>query len=235
MATLDEVLTPERTPLLHLHSAADWARLGNGAAPARYEDYEGGDEERAQLARCALIDFSILPRIGFRGPQAENFLASKGYVLPAVPNQAIDQKGGGLIARLSASEFLLLGSLLDEGARVQREEAVWQQTDQACYMLPRQDTHAWLALTGTYAEEVLSKLCGVDLRSGSFAPGAVAQTSVARLNTIIINTSSTALPCFYLLIDSPSACYFWLALLDAMKEFGGNPVSVNVLREHLVA
>jgi hypothetical protein len=34
----------------------------------------------------------------------------------------------------------------------------------------------------------MAKLCGVDLRSAAFAPGAVAQTSAARINVIVINS-----------------------------------------------
>ena len=55
------------------------------------------------------------------------------------------------MARLSASEYLLLGSLADQGARVASEEQGWVQDARRNYLLPRQDSHAWLQLSGSIA------------------------------------------------------------------------------------
>ncbi|MCR6629846.1 MAG: hypothetical protein NVV74_07215 [Magnetospirillum sp.] len=74
---------------------------------------------------------------------------------------------------------------------------------------------------------MLAKLCGVDLRRHVFADGAVAQTSVARLNGILIRQGED----FHLLADSASAEYLWDCLVDAMAEFGGSVAGVN----HLLA
>ncbi|MCH2338996.1 MAG: sarcosine oxidase, partial [Pseudomonas sp.] len=97
------------------------------------------------------------------------------------------------------------------------------------YLLPRQDSHAWLLLTGAHVSEVMAKLCGVDLRPQAFAPGSVAQTSAARISVIVIHAPIAELPALHIFCDRASACYFWDALLDAMAEFGGQPVGIDSL------
>lgn len=236
MATLEDTLTAKRTPLYHLLQASQnrpdgWTHLGGYVIDAGQD--EANEMTRAQLARCALTDLSALARVGLRGKNAAAVLNGYHYRLPTTPNQALHQEDGSLVARLSASEYLLLGSLADDGARITRDEAAWQAESQGSYTLPRQDTHAWLALTGQHASDVMAKLCGVDLSPATFPAGKVAQTSVARINAIVINDGHANLPCLHLLVDSASACYFWPALLDAMQEFRGRAVSIMALRNHL--
>lgn len=181
------------------------------------------------VERCALIDLTDLPRVGFRGVDAAGWLTARGYSLPQVPNQARVCGDGTLVARLSQTEYLLLGSLADRGQRVAGEEAGWVLDEQRNYLLPRQDSHAWLQLSGKHVAEVMAKICGVDLRAGAFPVGSVAQTSVARLNVIVINAGSAELAKFYLLCDRASVAYFQAAVLDAMGEFGGVPVTLDEL------
>ena len=215
----------ERSPLYPLQQGAHLATLAHGSIVARY----GEHEEHALLQRCALIDLSNLPRVGFRGPDSAAYLQARGYRLPELPNQALQQQDGSLVARLSQTEYLLLGSLQDMGARIAVEEAAWEQDEQRNYLLPRQDSHAWLQLTGNRSAEVMAKLCGVDLRVQAFAIGAVAQTSAARINVIVINAGSAQLPALHILCDRASVQYFWGALLDAMEEFEGGPVGIDAL------
>lgn len=181
------------------------------------------------LEHCALVDLTDLPRMGLRGADSAAWLNARGYLLPGAPNHALAQPDGGWVARLSQSEYLLLGSLADRGARITAEEAGWQLDGTAHYLLPRQDSHAWLTLTGRHAAQVMAKVCGVDLRPEAFPSGAVAQTSAARINVIAINAGDDRLPRLHLLCDRPSLAYFHSALLDAMAEFGGQPVTLDAL------
>lgn len=178
------------------------------------------------IERCALIDLTDLPRVGFRGPDAAAWLSERGYTLPDLPNRAVVGADGTLVARLSQTEYFLLGNLTDRGQRIAEEEAGWQYSERRNYLLPRQDSHAWLQLSGRHVAEVMAKICGVNLRSDAFPVGSVAQTSVARLNVIVINAGSAELAKFYLLCDRASAAYFQTAVLDAMDEFGGVPASL---------
>ncbi|WP_419736559.1 sarcosine oxidase subunit gamma [Pseudomonas sp. COR18] len=181
------------------------------------------------LQQCALIDLTDLPRVGFRGPHSAAYLQARGFSLPEAPNRAVTQADGSHVARLSQSEYLLLGSLADRGARIADEEARWVLDPSANYLLPRQDSHAWLQLSGVCSAEVMAKLCGVDLRAQAFAPGAVAQTSAARINVIVVNLGGSAEPTFQILCDRASLAYFREALLDAMAEFDGQLLSLDAL------
>lgn len=215
----------ERSPLYDLYGNAPLTLLGERLFVA------GSQSDSEQLQRCALIDLSNLPRLGLRGTDSAAYLQGKGYQLPDAPNQARLQSSGERVLRLSQTEYFLLGSLTDGGARIASDEAGWRYDDgQASYLLPRQDSHAWLALTGAHLPELLAKVCGVDLGADAFSIGAVAQTSVARLNAIVVNAGTEKLPVFQLLCDRASAHYLWGALLDAMQEFGGKPAGIEALQ-----
>lgn len=179
------------------------------------------------LHTCALTDLTDLARVGFRGGDSAACLQARGYRLPSLPNQAVRQEDGGWIARLSQTEYLLLGSLADEGARVAAAEAEWVQDAQRNYLLPRQDSHAWLQLSGVHGSAVMAKLCGVDLRAGAFPVGAVAQTSAARINVIVVNVGSDERPALQLLFDRASLAYLREAMLDAMDEFDGGLIGLG--------
>jgi sarcosine oxidase subunit gamma len=225
MITLNAKDFRERSPLQVLQQQAQLASLGDSLIVSRYN---AGDET-AQFETCALIDLSNLARVGFRGVDAAEHLVAEGFDLPEMPNRCVSQRDGSHVARLSQTEYFLLGSLHDAGAKVQKLEREWRQSAKACYMLPRQDSHAWLVLTGEHVSAVMAKVCGVDLRPQAFSVGAVAQTSVARMSAVIINGTSSTVPLFHILCDRASALYLWGALLDAMQEFGGKPVGLDVL------
>jgi sarcosine oxidase subunit gamma len=181
------------------------------------------------LQQCAMVDLTGLPRVGFRGAQSGEYLQSRGFSLPDKPNQAVTQPDGSHVARLSQTEYLLLGSLRDRGERIADEEARWELDHLANYLLPREDSHAWMQLSGLHTAEVMAKLCGVDLRSAAFAEGAVAQTSAARINVIVINISSESHTIFHILCDRASLEYFKGALMDAMAEFDGRTLQMDAL------
>lgn len=175
---------------------------------------------------CQLQDQTDLPRVGFRGTQSAEYLTARGFTLPGAPNQASAQADGSWVARLSQNEYLLLGSPQDQGQRIADEEARWELDHRANYLLPRQDSHACVRLSGGVIAQVMAKLCGVDLSFPAFKPGTVAQTSVARVNAIVIHTGSVELPAFHILWDRASKAYFEGALRDALEEFGGVAQSV---------
>jgi sarcosine oxidase subunit gamma len=182
------------------------------------ENSQPGSAKTA-LQPCALLDLTDLPRVGFRGSHSAEYLRGRHFVLPQQPNQALTQADGSHVARLSQTEYFILGSTTDQGQRIADEEARWELDHQANYLLPRQDSHAWLQLRGDCIAEVMAKVCGVDLRAQAFPAGAVAQTSVARINAIVINIGGSTVPCFQILFDRASREYFTAALLDALQEF----------------
>ena len=185
------------------------------------EQHRLGHEALTPLPACKLADLTDLPRVGFRGSHSAEYLRGRDFVLPDAPNRAVAQADGSYVARLSQNEYLLLGSPEDRGQRMADEEARWELDHQANFLLPRQDSHACFQLTGRDLSTTMAKLCGVDLSPQAFGPGAVAQTSAARVNVIVINSGSEQQASFHILCDRASKAYFHGALLDAMQEFSG--------------
>jgi sarcosine oxidase subunit gamma len=188
------------------------------------QQHSAGQPALALLPTCALTDLTDLPRVGFRGADSAPYLQRRGFVLPDAPNHAVTQVEGSYAVRLSQTEYLLLGSAQDQGQRIADEEARWELDHQANYLLPRQDSHAWFQLSGEQLPEVMAKLCGVDMSPQVFGPGAVAQTSAARINVIVVNATSAQQPRLFILCDRASKAYFHEALMDALYEFSGLPV-----------
>ena len=190
----------------------------------------GRSDETATAARLGLADLSPLPRTGFKGAGALDWLAGQGFAIGEPSNRAYAQTDGLLAAKLAPTEALILGPLDGDGAALDRLAEAWSiDTAGACYAVPRRESHAWFRVTGGAAPAMFAKLCAVDLRSAKFPDRAIAQTSLARQNGIVIRDDLSATPAYHLLADSASAEYLWRVLLDAMAEFDGAPVGRDAL------
>lgn len=176
---------------------------------------------QAATASHTLTDLTGRPRVGVRGADSRGYLQAHGFTLPERPNQATSQGDACLVAALSQTEFLVLAGEQETGDRVASLEASWELSSQANYLLPRQDSHAWLMLRGPRSGEVMAKVCAVDLRPQCFEVGCVAQTSVARVNAIVIHGQIGGEPAYHLLFDRCSLAYMEGALCDALEEFNG--------------
>jgi sarcosine oxidase subunit gamma len=205
----------------------------NSGAVALDFGRSAAEAETAKL--LGLADLSPLPRTGFKGTGAVEWLQAQGLEIGAESNRGYRQAGGEVALRLAPTEIFLIGSLAGGGALIERLNQAWSWGSEKPrkligYPMPRADSHAWFALSGRAAPEMFAKICGVDLRLDKFEPGRIAQTSIAKMSGIILRQDQGATPVFHLLADSASADYLWEALLDAMAEFGGAPVGVAALR-----
>lgn len=181
-----------------------------------------------RASHCGLTDLTLLARTGFRGARAEAHLTACGFPVPEKPNQAAVTPDGELVLRLAPREFWVLGSLKDMGRKV-TELTTMPVSDGRCYPLYCQDSHGWLVLSGDTGARVMAKLCAIDMSDGAFPELSVAQTSVARVNTVVVRHSINSIPAFSLLFDSGYVPYMWEVMLDAMDEFGGAPVGISAL------
>ena len=183
----------------HIALGAEFEQIGDTLLVSNY----GSSEEIAQAKSLALIDLSTLPRTGFKGAGATTWATSQGVKIPERPNLALLQKDQGLVVRLSYHELLILSNIDPLSTQIERLDsmAVGPQT----YTLPRADSHCWLAVTGSQAAEMFSKVCGVDLRPHKFANKAVAQTSVAKASAIVVRHDLGTTHCFYVLTDVSAA------------------------------
>ncbi len=201
----------------------------NGAAVAAGF---GDPEAEAQAARSmGIADLSPLPRVGYKGRGALDWARAHGVIIDENNNVAARQKGGGWAARLADSEVVVIDDLSGAGGLVHKIESEWSMDNaEGGYLVNRQGANFWFTVTGEHSAEMFAKICGVDLRVKKFPAGAIAQTSVARTNCIVIRADLGDTLAYHMLGDSASAQYQWECVLDAMAEFDGRPVGIEALR-----
>ena len=220
-----------RRSFVYRELAACGARFGRVAGAAVALDFGEPETERRALGRLGLCDLSPLPRVGFKGPAALDWLRTRRVAGLDLDNRAGIRKGGALVARLAPTEVLILGNLTGRGNLCDRlETALDADPKPGCYKVLRRDGSFHFLLGGAHAAESMATVCGVDLRARAFPAGSVAQTSVARMSMIVIAVSLGEIPAFHLLGDSASASYAWGVLVDAMTGFGGKPVGLDAVR-----
>jgi sarcosine oxidase, subunit gamma len=215
-----------------LASGARFAPVNGGAIAIDF----GAPEAELEIARrLGLADLSPLPRTGFKGAGAVEWLQSQGVEIGPDSNRGYRQAGGETALRLAPTEIFLISSLDGSTGLIDRLDAAWSWGTERPrrpigYPMPRADSHAWFAISGKHAPEMLAKICGIDFRLHKFANGRIAQTSIAKMNGIVLRQDFGERAGFHLLADSASAKYLWQCLLDAMAEFAGAPVGVAALR-----
>ena len=187
--------------------------------------------EAAQAESLGLADLTPFPRIGFKGWNIGPWLASAGAEMGEASNRAYPQTAGTRIARLAPGEALVLADRNGTGPLIETLDQAWSMAEaDGCFRVARDETSCWLLLAGAHAPSMLAKVCAVDLRPQAFAPDAIAQTNVARLNVIVIRGDIGPVPAFDLITDIASAVYLWDALLDAMAEYDGAPIGLAAIR-----
>ena len=203
--------------------------LKEGAQFQEYNDHviavkygTSSNQEVLRAQNLGLADVTPLPRTGFKGHAAINWLRGQGLTIGNINNRAYRQKNGVLAARLADSEVLILNPLhTQENPCITLEKNYTDAHPAHCYSVPRFNSNAWLIVTGQNASAMFAKICGVDLRLNKFTNGFIAQTSIARINGVIIRDNFKDTPAFHLLFDSASTDYMWSCLKDAFAEFDG--------------
>ena len=213
-------------------AGASFSEIGGAAVALDFGDPDG---EAQAARRLGLADLSVLPHTGFKGAGVVAWLRGQGVEVSEEPNWAPRQAGGGLAVRQAAAEVMILGDLSGDGGWPERLKQAWwaepvPPPSPRGFPMPRDETHAWLAVTGAHAAAMFAKLCAVDLRVPAFPQGRVAQTSIARLNGVLVRDDRGGVPFFHLLADCAAAEYLWDCLRDAMAEFDGAPVGLTALR-----
>ncbi|MEX2124458.1 MAG: hypothetical protein WD795_11250 [Woeseia sp.] len=211
-----------------LADGAHFAELSGCAIASSYG--ASIEEESARARELGLVDLSPLPRTGFRGRRALEWLKKAGLHVGDDNNFSWLQEDGSILARLADTEALLLGDLSNNsGTCAQLDSGVAEEEPESCYHVPRRDLSAWFLVTGALADVMFAKLCGVDMRRAKLPSGMIAQTSIARMNAISIRSNLGDMPAYHLVFDSASADYLWRALKDAMTEFDGKPVGYDAI------
>jgi sarcosine oxidase subunit gamma len=211
------------------------------AAGASFVEANGGaiaegfgpniDAEIAVAKRLALADLSLLPHFGFKGRETVDWLRSQGVDVGDQDNLAYRQMDGALAAKLAPREVLLVSDVAgssDVCHRLADTASIDEEIE--AFPVPRGDGYFWFLVSGAHAGAMFAKICGVDLRPEKIPQLEIAQTSVARMNVVIIRDNLGDTPAYHVLGDVASASYLWTCLRDAMEEFGGDLIGHRAVR-----
>jgi sarcosine oxidase subunit gamma len=169
-----------------------------------------------------LACLSHLARIGFKGRGTADWLEAEGVAVPAAPNRWRRDASGALIARLGAQDFLIADDLDGASGLPQRLAASWHSAAQrGAYPVPRQHGLVTLALGGERTDEVLARLCAVDLSAHAFDADAIAQTQLALTSAIVMRSAVTGPPGYRIYVDTSLALYVWDVLDEVAQSLGG--------------
>ena len=233
--SIDPLSTHYRSPLYRKLQAlgTEFMEINGYAVP-----YTVGESVIQSFApeQLALCDLSGMPRIGVKGAKSADWLLGEGFIIPTDSNSALRQNDGALLARLAPNEFLLLGeetcSYPSIEKLVQIDKFPSKTTDHGKpFIVPRQFSQIWFRVIGCKSADTLAKLCAVDFRDSKFKDLQIAQTSVARLNAIVLRHDLGGISGFHILVDTASAEYLWDCLIDAGEEHALRVVGLKVLEE----
>ena len=171
------------------------------------------------ISNLTRSDLTGVPVILIQG-EVSDILKQHFVQIPAKPGDLVEVSGG-LLARLTPTEFYLFGrslaANLPSAATVDDSFAKNQRFAHATDI-----THgkAVLRLAGVAASEVLSKICGLDFHQTVFPSQHVTQTSAAKIKTLIARYDEGETPTYFLHVNRPLGQYFWETMWDAGQEFG---------------
>ena len=177
------------------------------------------------LATVAIVDLSPLPRFGVKGPGAEGALRALGFALPTEPNRWAVLDGGGLVARLGRSEFLIEEDIA--GGQVGRVREALADGAPGVYPVPRFDLA--LALVGPNVQALWDQTCSFDARELAATPGLVVLTTMIGVSVTVLRTEFLEHEGLRIWCDGTFGRYFFETLTEIARELGGGIAGIGDL------
>lgn len=178
------------------------------------------DDRPDRSAKLGICDLSALPRIGLKGPGAADWLSARGVPVPDQPNTWSVLEGGGVVARLARTEFLVEDGF--SGKTVARLAPDLKPGSPGVYPVPRQDCA--LALTGELVNELLVQTCNVDFTARTRDARVVTLTLMVGVSVTVLQQRLAGTDCWRLWCDGTSGPYLWETLTGIAAELGGGAV-----------
>lgn len=169
-------------------------------------------------SQLSVADLTGVPVILIQG-EAGDLLNQHFAQIPTRPGDLVEV-GGGLLARLTPTELYLFG--LSPNAELPSAAAIEDSLAKGQRFAHATDyTHGKviIRLAGAAAAELLSKICGLDFDHTVFPNLHVAQTSAAKIKTLIARYDVVNVPTYFLHVNRPLGQYFWEIIWDAGQEF----------------
>ena len=208
-----------RSPLHDLLSAErpDWAEVHGMQTAFRLPD----DEVTGSIM---LADATCLPRMGVKGPDAQEWLRSQHMSVPEEANAWTRTTQGVIVARLARSEFFLEDK--PGGQTVERLRSSLAPAP-GLYPVHRQD--AALALAGERVNELLAQTCNVNFKAYATGERTVIMTSMVGVSVLVLSDQSQGTPVLRIWCDGTFGPYLWETLLAVAREQGGRAVGFGRL------
>ncbi len=159
-----------------------------------------------------------------RGIGAEAVL-SGAYHTPQMAIGSVTTVPDGILARLRRDEFLLLTADL----KAAMDHLASKPAGTLITLTDITHGRAVIYLGGTRAPDVLPKVCGLDFADTKFPNLHAAQTSLAKVRTLIIRMDTGPTPAYLLVVDRSLADYVWEVIDDAAQEWGVTVMSQDSL------
>jgi heterotetrameric sarcosine oxidase gamma subunit len=185
-------------------------------------------ETQSQIARekVGMAAITNWYHLHARGIGAEDVLTEAFSVSPMAIGGVLTVSDG-ILVRLRRDEFVLLTTDLKVAmerleSKLAKSLVTWSDV-----------THGRgvIGLCGARASRVLPKLCGLDFANTKFPDRYAAQTSLAKVRTLIMRMDAGPLTAYYLVIDRSMADYVWEVVYDAAQEWGAVILSEDSLEQ----
>ncbi|MBE7549510.1 MAG: hypothetical protein HS126_00335 [Anaerolineales bacterium] len=173
----------------------------------------------AVSSQLSVTDLTGVPVVLIQG-EVGDLLQQYFAQIPAKPGDLVEVSGG-VLARLTPTELYLFG--LSPDVQLPSVAAIEDSLAKEPHFAHATDyTHgkAVIRLTGAVAAELLSKICGLDFHPTVFPNLRVAQTSVAKIKTLIARHDQGETPAYFLHVNRSLGQYFWEVVWEAGQEFG---------------
>lgn len=173
----------------------------------------------AVVSRLGVADLTGVPVILIQG-EVGDLLKQYFAQIPARPGDLVEV-GGAVLARLTPGELYLFG--LSPNAPIPSIAAIegsLVKEQRFAHVTDYTHGKTVIRLAGAAAPEFLSKICGLDFHPTIFPNLRIAQTSAAKIKTLIARYDQSETPAYFLHVNRSLGQYFWEVVWEAGQEFG---------------
>ena len=204
-------LTPPATP--------GASREVAGASLALW--FDDPEQERQAAQRLALCDLSSLPRTGYKGNAATNWLREQQVPIPAETFESERLKDGGIVLKVASDEYFL------EAGPTGLDLPTPPVADfpPECFPVVREDSS--IVLCGVRSKDVLQQVCGYDFSTAAL--DRVVYTRVAGVDAALFPASGFPQPVMKIWSDRSYAISLWNSLVEICADFEGPIVGAQAL------
>ena len=220
-------MMPLRRSPLHDVTAAlapKWTSRDGMSIPFLFDS-----DDSLRMAQLGLVDLSFLARCGLKGRHSVAWMAAQAIAVPEI-NTWAPLAGGGLVARLGKTEFLVEDA--SGGTRAHQLAADLAALPAGVCPVLRQD--AAFALTGAALDTLLRQTCNVNFKTLDLKTRQLALTSMVGVPVVIGPMEMAGQRCYRLWCDGTYGGYLWQTLLGIARELGGGAVGVGCLMPEAV-